>query len=311
MATTQDELDKGQEDFSAAFAEAEAERPEMTEDEAFGLGPEEPTEDGTSGAQGGEAPAVAVVIEPAADQPDDAAPAEEVIDPKDEQRQKSWEGRLKAREAELKAREDALKAMEAGEPVSDEPAADESAEPAVAEALEDAAEKVESGELTVAQALKTLSADFGEDFTRMLGVLIDAKAAESAGKLVDEKVGKVSQTLDDVLSTIVDDKARAHFEAIAEKHPDFMELSDGDELKSYLAGLDETERARVETVIERGSAKEIIKLLDAVKAAAEPEDVDPAQQEVMDAAEGVRSRGMKLPEKPAAATDYESAWDDF
>jgi hypothetical protein len=39
--------------------------------------------------------------------------------------------------------------------------------------------------------------------------------------------------------------------------------------------------------------------------------VDEVSDEQLDAAEGVRSTGMKLPEQPAASAGYEDAWKDF
>ena len=338
MATTAEKAQQDQEDFNAAFNGAEPERKEISEDEAFGLSPEaaegdadEPNESeqevkaeasGEAGAEASE-PAVAVVIAPEA--------TDEPTDPKDLQRQKSWEGRLKAKEAELRAREEALKkpaeevgeTNEATEPAEpDEPGetdAQEAGEPAVTEAVEEAAAKVESGELTVDQAIQTLSADFGEDFTKMLGVLIKASASEIANKTADEKVGSVTQKMDGIVSEIVDEKARKHFEAISDAHGDFMDVANSPEFKSFVDNMDETKKADAMQTIESGSSRQIIKLLDSYKAThkaapaddpaapAAPAEPDPA----LDAAEGVRSSGLKLPEQPTKAQDYEAAWDQF
>lgn len=332
MAITRDEIENGEKEFSQAFAEDAPEKVEVSEDEAFGLTPEEDGGSADGEAEGGTAPAVAIVIDPA---PEDhelsEEPAEpstaEPDDPKDSQRQKSWEGRLRAAEEDLKAREEALRAREESaktreEPAQEvEPAQDEQA--SASEAVEQVAEQVESGELTAEQAIKALSDDFGDEFAKMISVLINAKAAEAASKVADEKVGSINKAVEDLISGISDDKARGHFEAIADAHPDFMEMSGGEQMKSYLAGLPDEERAAAEQVVERGSARQIIKLLDAVKAAApvepkepdEPEEIqavaDPERDAAMDAAEGVRSSGLKLPEKPGKGDDYESAWSEF
>ena len=330
MAFTQENSDQEQQDFNAAFNGDEPVRTEASEDEAFGLTPEvaessadEPSESeqeitaeasGEAAAEAGE-PAVAIVIAPEA--------ADEPTDPKDLQRQKSWEGRLKAKEAELRAREEALKkdpesTGEIGESTDPDEGAEpgdtdaqEAGEPEVTEAVEEAAAKVESGELTVDQAIQTLSADFGEDFTKMLGVLIKASASEIANKAADDKVGSVTQKMDGIVSEIVDDKARKHFEAISDAHEDFMDVANSPEFKGFIDNMDETKKAAAMQTIEAGSSRQIIKLLDSYKAthkadapAAEP---DPA----LDAAEGVRSSGLKLPEKPTPSQDYENAWDEF
>ena len=51
---------------------------------------------------------------------------------------------------------------------------------------------------------------------------------------------------------------------------------------------------------------------EAEGAGAEPEQTDPAVDQAMDDAEGVRSVGLKLPDAPkAAADDFAGAWDQF
>lgn len=328
MATTPEDSKQDQDDFAAAFAGDEPAKTEMSEDEAFGLADpveDEPemieVEDETAaeaedagdaqGAAGssdmpGTDPAIVIAIEPGAE--DNAGADDEPTDPKELQRQKSWEGRLKAREAELKAREEALSqgapaemSMEPGEP----------ADTPVAEAVEEAAEKVESGELTVDQAMATLANDFGPEFTRMLGVLIEAKAGEIAGKTADERVSKVSSQIDGLVGEIVDDKARNHFESISEAHPDFMDVAESPEFKEYVDAMDETKRAAAMQTIDSGSARNIIKLLGAYKESKTSDSVDPVKESSMDAAEGVRSGGLKLPVKPSISEDYAEAWDKF
>lgn len=343
MATTPEQSKQNQEDFAAAFNGEEPVRPQKSEDEEFGLSEEPgPTEEEVMEADGGAdeatesaqeaaaestaesaadgqagndeqgaAPAIVIAVEPGSEAMD------EPTDPKDVQRAKSWEGRLKAREEELKAREEALKAREGAQHnEAAEPAADEAAEPAVVEALEDAADKVESGEMTAEQAMQTLTLDLGPEFTKMLSVLIEAKAGEIAGKLADEKMGQVNQKLDGIVGEIVDDKARQHFESIADAHPDFMDVAKSPEFKAYIDAMDETAKADAMQTIEAGSSRQIIKLLNGFKDAAKPQEQaeqPPAEvdESAMDAAEGVRSSGLKLPEKPAAAQDYEEAWNQF
>lgn len=328
MATTPEDSKQDQDDFAAAFAGDEPAKTEMSEDEAFGL--TDPMDEGDEpemmevdeeageadsdeaqtasggGDMAGTDPAIVIAIEPGAD--DNAGAEDEPTDPKELQRQKSWEGRLKAREAELKAREEALSQGAPAE-MSVEPG--EPAEAPMAEAVEEAAEKVESGELTVDQAMATLANDFGPEFTRMLGVLIEAKAGEIAGKTADERVSKVSSQIDGLVGEIVDDKARNHFESISEAHPDFMDVAESPEFKDYVDGMDETKRAAAMQTIESGSARNIIKLLSTYKDSKSGGKLDPVQESSMDAAEGVRSGGLKLPEKPSISEDYADAWDKF
>lgn len=315
MATTEN-MQQDQEDFAAAFNGEDPVQQSVSEDEEFGTG--EPVETGPqesseaeSGAEGetgevteGEAPAIVIAVEPAAESNDGSQ--EEPTDPKDIQRQKSWEGRLKAREAELKAREDALKAAEPSEP--GETPAQEASEPAVTEAVEEAVAAVESGQMTFDQAMSALANDFGEDFTKMLSVLIESKAAEIAGRTADDRFGKVKGELDGLVGELVNDKAKNHYESIADSHPDFMDVAASPEFRAYVEGLDETQQANAMRVIESGSARQIVKLLSDYKNTLNKVDApDPA----MDAAEGVRSKGIKIPEKPAKSEDYADAWDQF
>jgi hypothetical protein len=283
MATKQ-QLDDGNKDFGNSFDETEAAPIERTDDDAFGLTPpvDETADFPSSPEEAMEAeadePAPAAEAGPAALTPDDLA--------RETQRLKSWEGRLKAREAELKAQ-----GAGAGE-------SEESGESPVQEAIEQEAAKVAG--MDPDKALKMLADDFGEDFANMLVSIIDAKVAQASGA--------VSQSVDEIINDIVDSKARAHFETIADQHPDFMDVAESAEFKDYVASLPGEASATAQQTIETGSAREICKLLAAFKASQNPAkgQVD----ERLNDAEGVRSTGLRLPEAPTASSDYAKAWDE-
>lgn len=337
MATQQD-LMADSEEFGAAFNEDLPAAAEPSEDEAFGLVPEEaaePTAEGPAESEA-EAPAVAIVIDPeeapveeaaaeaepvedmAAEAP--AEPAEPEFDvAKEEQRLRSWEGRLKALEKQLKAQGGEAPA-DAIEEVGEQ--AEETGNAELAEAAEAASEAVESGEMSAADAMKMLAEDFGQDFVRMIEVIASAKAKEAGAAAAGERVAEVGKTVDEIISSIVDERAKAHFETIADKHPDFNDVGQSQEFSAWVASLPEGEKAEAQRVVEGGTAKEIIKLLDTYKAQApapamdEPESApvaqtDPAVDAAMDAAEGVRSSGLKLPEEPSKSDGYEDAWKEF
>jgi hypothetical protein len=335
MAMTPEEKTLQEQEFANAFNQESATKREMTEDEAFGLTePEKPADEqpasepaaaepaaaieaaeGDAGAQG-EPPAVAVVIEPAATDGTDVAAEDEPTDPKDVQRAKSWEGRLKKREEELAARERALAEREtSGHQGAENAAGGEGAEPA-AEAVAEAVEKVEAGTMTPDRAIKTLSEDFGPEFANILTTLIEAKATEIAGRAADERVGKVGKTIDALIAEIVDDKHQEHFESIADAHPDFEDLAGSEAFRGWIEAMEPEARAAAIRTIDNGSSRAIVKLLNAFKAeqAKEAAGEDPAASEVpegADAAEGVRSGGLRLPEEPGRAEGYEEAWDKF
>lgn len=249
---------------------------------------------------------------------------------KEIQRLKSWEGRLKAMEAKLKAA-GADSEEEQTEAVADaiEKAAEAADTPADEEKVEQIAEQVEEGGLSVEQAMKQLADDFGDEFVKMIEAIATAKAREAGVRAVDEKVSEIKGTVDEIINDITDTKAKAHFEKIASVHPDFQEIGDSEEFKGYIESMPEDVRGQALDVIANGNAKEIINLLNSFKQAnaqgAKPgaeqgaeltEAAESIVDEVvddsaMDAAEGVRSSGMKLPEQPAKADDYEAAWDSF
>lgn len=359
MATTNENLKDDQDAYSAAFNEEDKPAQQMTEDEAFGIpaevsettsedtpSAEAAAEDGAEG-QSGDPIDVAIVIdggemekaaedEVARETSEAAAegePAEVTVegeDPamdmdKEVQRLKSWEGRLKAMEAKLKAAGADTK-EEQVEAVSDaiEQSADEAETPADEDQVEQIAEQVESGEMSPEQAMKQLAEDFGDDFVKMIEAIAVAKAKE-AGSQAAAEIGK---TVDEVINDIVDTKAKMHFEKIAEVHPDFNEVGNSEEFKTFIEGMPEDKKAAAIQVIGNGSAKQIVGLLNEFKqanqagAAAGMEQpaelteaagesiVDEATEDQMDAAEGVRSSGMKLPETPAASGSYEDAWNE-
>jgi hypothetical protein len=359
MATTENMKDE-QDAYAAAFNEEDTPKQEMSEDEAFGLA--EPKSEETAAEDGAEGQAaepvdVAIVIdggdlekeaedamakqtaEEAAEAPGQDNAAEEVAEQgdaaevkapavdmeKEVQRLKSWEGRLKAMEAKLKAagadtEEEQKEAV--GEAI--EKAADAAPTEADEEKVEQIAEQVEDGTITPEQAMKQLAEDFGDDFVKMIEAIATAKAKEAGGAAASEKFGEIAKTVDDVIADIVDTKAKAHFEQIADAHPDFQEVGASEQFKAYVEALPEGDKEQAMQTIANGSAKQIIKLLNNFKAqvpAAKNDELTEAQGEsvvdeavaedpALDAAEGVRSSGMKLPDEPKAA-GYEDAWNEY
>lgn len=360
MAMKPEDVTSAENEYDQAFNESEVDATEMSEDEAFGLLPENTSQEGDvevtvdtddkmqteaeaaiESAQAapaeGDMPA-AEGGDPVADggeQMADATTAEgamtdEPTDPKEIQRMKSWEGRLRKREEELAAKAaelEARSAKPAGTESPAEEAAEEGAEEAAespsreeaVEAVQEAVDAVEDGEMTPEQAIKVISEDFGPEFTKMLQTLIKAEA----GKVKAE----TDQGVDALVQAIRDDKAREHFEAIADAHPDFNEVGGSDEMVAYLEDLPDDERAAAQKVVEGGSTRQVIKLLNSFKewkartgalGGDDAEGDEPAEaatpavdDSAMDAAEGVRSTGLRLPPQPARSNEYEKSWDQF
>lgn len=214
-----------------------------------------------------------------------AAPATPAPDiDKEIQRLKSWEGRLKAREAELKAREATAHA-------GDAPAGD------ATQAVEQVADAVASGQ-SMDDALDQIEADFGPEFVQALTALVSAQAA----RVVDEKVGVVNSDVASLIDALKNDRQREHFEIIAEKHPDFMEVGTSPEFMDWVKQKGE----EAQNIVNVGSARQVCALLSEFKKGANKGD--PTE----DGAVSVPSRsgGLRLPAKPAASDDYLSAWED-
>lgn len=304
---------KQNEDFEAMFNEGAAiDSGDVTKDMAAGLDLEDALEDqaeGEAGAAEVDAPAAAAAdaaadestsaaSEPPMESGDgaeaavaDASPQTDIE--KERQRLKSWEGRLKALDAQLKAREQA----------SEQGIAADGAAPDVEAAT------VAMETQPIDEVMATLAEDFGDDFVKALTQVIEARAAEIAGKVADEKVSAVAGNVDQLISSLTDDKARTHFETIADAHPDFMEVAQSNEFKQWLDSLgDKSEQAKA--IVSGGSARQVIKLLSEFKAASSNTEQEP--DAAMMAAQTVTGRsGMRLPAKPAVADDYEAAWNEF
>lgn len=334
-------------EFLEAFNEEQVMPAEPSEDEAFGLSM---PEDGTSDTGGSET-AVVIAPEPPAEEtqpgPTEEAPAQDAVaaadatqggdepqDPKELQRMKSWEGRLRAKERELAAREEAMKASAQPPQASEQPKTGEAEvnQDAASEAIEQAAEKmaadgdtagaqavgevadkVESGEMTAEQAMKMLSEDFGEDFVGSIRTLVNSLVKDVAGK----EIGRLDGTINKMISEITDERARSHFEAIADAHPDFNEIPQ-EKVESYIASLPEEKRGDAQQAVTKGTTRQVIKFLNDMKAweksqsSGQDEQVDSAAESTMIAdAEGVRSTGLRLPTQPSRSDDYDQAWNEF
>jgi hypothetical protein len=248
-----------------------------------------------------------------------AAPAEEDEIEKEKQRLRSWEGRLKAREKELESGGSREAASDKLEDVSDKAAAGGSDELAAAAAA--AAEAVESGEMSPDEAMRQLEEDFGSEFTGMVKSIAMATA---------------KQAVDEVSKRFEESELRRHYEAVAEAHPDYDQVAASPEFKAYVDGLPDKEKAAAIKVVEAGNARQVVSLLSSFKAkasAAPAADTgapaaagaatgaapakaassnSDADDEAASSLEGVRSGGVRVPEKPATANQgYEEAWEAF
>lgn len=234
------------------------------------------------------------------------------------QRLKSWEGRLKAMEKqkaapaaqEQPAGQEQEEASDALHEVAGAAKATGSEE--LAAAASAAAEAIESGDTSPEDAMRQLSEDFGEDFVESIKKIV-AATAKQAVEPVMKDIAKERESI----------SVERHFAAIAAKHPDYQEIGASPELKKYIDSLPADQKAQAERIAQQGAAEEVIGLLSAYKAAkqkieASAEKQRPAKADTaaIDSAaeslEGVRSGGVRLPDKPPPADDdYAGAWERF
>lgn len=320
-------MDTDQE-FSAAFDEAPKTQ-QQTDDEAFGLteaatdsAPEagQPADEAAGAApvpgETGETPAEAQAEAQspggeAGEAPAEAA-AEGELAPEDAQRAKSWEGRLKAREAQLRAREEALAAKEeALNGKGAAPAEDGEGQggPSKEEVAEVVAEVAQKASPELADAVKRLAEDFGDEFVGLIQAVARGAAAE-----VGSGSGKDILARIDAMQGLL---AEQHFDAIAADHEDFEEISESPKFDEWKSSLPPDQQARVERVVEAGSARAVSKMLDTFKGwlksseAAQPAG-DGDEDPFSDAPEAPPSSApLKLPSQPrAGGDDFDAAWEE-
>lgn len=151
------------------------------------------------------------------------------------------------------------------------------------------------------EAEQIISADFGPEFVSHIKAIARAEAAKASG----ESLAQMGQTVESIIADINDNKARAHFKEIFDAHPDFMDIGDSPAFAEWLSTNPDQK-----DVVEAGSAQQIIAMISKFKAdTAPPAAAEPAED--IDAAEGVRSSGMRLPEAPQRSQEYADSWDQF
>lgn len=213
----------------------------------------------------------------------------EEISPEDMQRQKSWEGRLRKREEELAAREASMTSAPSGDDSSDE---------------------------EINEIRQRLADDFGEEFVSMIGKLAAHEAKKLASASIDDKIEPIGAAIDNVIAQMQEAFAKQHFQAIGDVHEDWLDVANSGEFQSWLDSLPEGDKEQAESVINNGTASQVVKLLTKYKDAINGGTAEEAPEmedlsDALDAASSVRgSSPVRLPERaPAGAEDeYKSAW---
>lgn len=202
------------------------------------------------------------------------------------------EGRLKARQAELDAREAAMGSSSVNDEQGSESMGEEGGEGEEGEAA------AEGGDDPAA----VLADDFGPDFVEQITRLIK-QVAQECGPGMDPRV-------DQVIEALQNERLNNHFNTIAQTHADFMDVVESPEFAAWKG--DQPEQDRLQQVIDGGSARQIIDMLTAFKDSKKRADNPDyhGDEDALDAAEGVRSSGLSLPQEPAASDDFAKAWNE-
>lgn len=212
---------------------------------------------------------------------------EAAMSPEDIQRQKSWEGRLRKREEELAAREAAIQSQPA--PIDD---------------------------AEVAEIKQRLAEDFGDEFVAMIEKLAANEAKKLAASGIDEKIGGISSTIEQIINDTKQAFSAMHYGAIADAHEDFLEIAESEQFQQWLASMPEEKRAAAENIVQAGRPGQVIKLLTEYKEHCKQKEsgANEDTELALDAASGVRSSSpVKLPDRVPANPDdeYRAAWNQM
>lgn len=277
MPTTQDQQEQDNADFAQQFATDDVPKTPKTDEEEFGL-------DAQGAADAGEAaPAPAASGDSPASTSAPGTPADA-----EQQRLQEWDAQLKAKEAELADRElasatSSVQKTETGTKETlpaDAPSDGDDDDPAAA-----------------------LAEDFGPEFVSLITRLIESTCKKHVG----EGVSSVSATVDSLIHDLRAERESNHFNRIRAAHEDFEELTQGPEFSAWKEAQPPQSQANLQRVIDSGSADEIITMLTTFKN--DKPSGDGANAE-LDAAEGVRSSALKLPDEPKNDTSYLDAWNN-
>ena len=272
-----------------------------------------------SGAASASAPddAAAGAVPAGAAAPDPAAGEAAPGGAKNEQQLKSWEGRLKAKEKEL-ADKEAL--MASGQRAGDDQSGKtkgndtDNGDGGGDDSGNDTGSPDSAGNQKDpdgdddSDPAAALAADFGDDFVTNITALIK----QVMGKGGSDKADGVAQTLDQLISELRTERQQNHFKAIAATHSDFIDVTNSQEFKDWINGLSSEDQASAKQVIDAGSADQIVALLSKYKSSLNSDDGGSSDDDDgSDAAESVRSTGLRLPASPSGGSDdYAAAWNE-
>ncbi len=126
----------------------------------------------------------------------------------------------------------------------------------------------------------------------VIGAVEEAFNGSAKGTL-DDLVGKIDEITEGVRGAM----GQIHSEMISSVHEDFEDVAKSPEFKAYVDGLDEEAKAEAMGVIDNGTPRQVVKLLNNFKATLTQSSGDDTKYDsaALDAAAGVRSSGDRAP----------------
>jgi len=215
---------------------------------------------------------------------DDDIPAEDMA------RYKSWEGRLRKREQEIHEREAKLKQLE-----SEQNDGEEEEDP-----QDDQDEQDED-------AVARLREDYPDIFAAM--------EQEINRRLSGKDLGQVIEQVEAFTQAEQDRQIKAHRDAIKAKHPDFDNI-ETDALNSWVEQQPYKDAVRYQSIIESGTADEVIEMLDQYKGTVLKEQ---ERQQFQKRREQQKNAGKSVPNHSSRVTntignadpdDFDAGWDE-
>lgn len=151
---------------------------------------------------------------------------------------------------------------------------------------------------------------FGDWTAESLAKGVAQLARAQAEAIIKEELAKA---LEPVKAKHAQDETAAHFAAIAAKHPDYESIAESQELQAWINQQPAFARAAYQSVIEKGSAADVVEMLDAFKSSTAA--VQPAPEAVKAKAKQAAQQAQAKPPvslsdipggKPGPANPFES-----
>lgn len=206
------------------------------------------------------------------------------------------------------------------EPDDDTPADDEFSAEMQPEAAEPAANLIDTLKTDAAalaqdperlqSVLAQMVEDYGHDYVTGLMAAVSPMVESLAGPYVERIDSQISALVEDVTSAF----ASTNREMIAMAHEDLDDIVGSEAFQGWLDGLPEEKKGGAMEVVERGSPRQIVKLLAEFKDSLKPKEASPEDVWAEDAAAGVKgSAPLRLPSRAPAsdADEYKRAWEEM